>query len=166
MKLILFFAALIAAVSALTHNVAEVEQIEANSPKKCALQLQAALNYPETPAANYLNQIAQRFRCAGQVLYTSNNISYIENFARTYGVFVVVHDAFGVPLYPDSSSPIYPLLTPMMGAPVYPAEINNPIVAYFPESLAYDTTFLVYSAFGEVKIVSIGLPAVNAPFFK
>lgn len=165
MKLIFFFAALIATVSALTHNVAEVEQIEVNSPKKCALQLQAALNYPETPAANYLGQIAQRFRCSSQVLYTPNNVSYIENFERTYGVIVVVHDAFGVPLFPDSSSPIYPLLTPTMGVPIYPAEINNPIVAYFPGHLAYDTTFLVYSAFGEVKIVSIGLPAVNSPFF-
>lgn len=172
MKVILFLAALFAAVSALTHNVAEVQnieqadKIEARDSKKCALQLQAALNYPETPAASYLNQLSKRFQIASDVLYTTNNVSFIENFETSYGVFVVVHDSFANILYPASTSPIYSLISPMMGAPVYPAEINNPIVTYFAESAVYYTTFLVYSAFGEVKIVSLGLPAVKAPFFK
>lgn len=141
----------------------QTTEIAARSPKTCALQLQAAIDYPQTPAAVYLADIADRFKCAGEVLYTSNNVTFIKNFANTYKVVVIVFDAFGNVLFPQVP---LPLPQGLMGVPVSRSNINEPTVIFVPEKQAYGTQFIVYSPLGEAKYVTIGLPASEAPFFK
>lgn len=137
--------------------------VEARTPNNCAFRLEAALNYPQTPAAVYLADIADRFKCSGQVLYTANNVSFIQNFVHTYRVAVIVFDAFGNVLYPQVP---LPLPQGLMGVPVSRSNINDPVVIFVPEKQAYGTQFIVHSPFGEAKYVTIGLPAIEAPFFK
>lgn len=160
MLLFVLVCALLAAVSAARF---ETTEIEALSPKTCALRLQAAIDYPQTPAAVYLADIADRFKCAGDVLYTNNNVTFIKNFASTYKIVVIVFDAFGNVLFPNVP---LPLPQGLMGVPVSRSNINQPAVINVPEKQAYGTQFIVYSPFGEVKYVTIGLPAIEAPFFK
>lgn len=159
MRFFILLAAFFAAVSAVILESTEVEQVEYRSSKKCSLELQAALNYPHTPAADYLIKIAHRFNAAGEVLYTPNNVSYIQNFQQTYGVNIKVFDSFGDMIYPNRRANVAHAYVSVAAA-----DIKNIIVNFSSDKGNYYTQFIVFSPFAEAKYVFITLPSANAPF--
>lgn len=159
MRFFILLTVLFAAVRAVILESTEVEKVEYRSSKKCSLELQSALNYPHTPAADYLIKIANRFYAAGEVLYTLNNISYIQNFQQTYGVNVKVFDSFGDMIYPNRRANVVHAYVSVANA-----DINNMMVNFSADKGNYYTQFIVFSPFAEAKYVFITLPSANAPF--
>ena len=131
----------------------QVKQAKHRNSEKCSLELQAALNHPQTLAAGYLITIANRFQRDGEVWYTTSDTSCNQS--------IQVFDAFGEILYPNlPTKVVYAYVS------VAAAEINNSIVNSSAHKSNHYIKFIVLNPSAKLKSLFITHPTADAPFFE
>ena len=137
----------------------------------CTKELEEIVYQPESATLAYFTRISEGFKCAGPVLWTPQNISFIQTFENKYNVNVEVFDAFGHLIYPEIIPALKNTLTKddrlNMGSITATANMNGS--GYVRDTDAEEMAkyeFIVYDYQGRLKYVQINMPLSEAPSFK
>lgn len=147
-----------------------------DSRNKCSKHLEEIVYQPESTSRNYLTRLAAQINIASPVLWTPSNTSFLENFENSYGVSIVVYDAFGFVLFPlVEVVTLKSILSLPLVAADEPANMFSVTATAnmngagftrdnYADLMYYE--FIVYNVNGELKYIQIQLNTANAPLFK
>ena len=129
----------------------------------CTRELEEIVYQPESPALNYFNRITEEIKIAGPILWTPQNVSFIQSFEAKYRVAVQVYDAFYKMIYPTDGSS-----TPVGFLPITStANMNGSGLLRDTDEMAllrYE--FIVFDCIGQMKYILINMPLDESPAFK
>ena len=128
----------------------------------CSRELEGIVYQPHSAALAYFNRISEEIKVAGPILWTSQNVSFIQTFETKYQVDVQVYDAFGYLIYPEvGSKPTNFMSTTAianMNGSGYVRDTDKDDLARYE--------FIVYDCVGRLKYVMLNMPLEDAPSFK
>jgi hypothetical protein len=133
---------------------------------KCTWELEGIVYQPQTAARFYLDKISEQIKCAGPILWSSQAISYIQNFEARYNVMVTIRDPFRnieYPIITDRKTAIVDTGKNYLST-TSTANMNASgfaVVTGGDEVVLYE--FIVFNPYGELKYVLITLPLSEAP---
>lgn len=129
----------------------------------CAKELEGIIYQPHSPALTYFTRISEEIKISGPILWTPQNVSFIQTFENKYQVEVQVYDAFLNMIYPtDGSSTPFGLIpitsTANMNGSGFLRDTDSMEMARYE--------FIVFDSIGQLKYIMLNMPLADTPAFK
>lgn len=129
----------------------------------CSKELEGIVYQPHSAALSYFTRISEEIKVSGPVLWTPQNVSFIQTFENKYQVEVQVYDAFLNMIYPTDGSS-----NPMGFMPITSAANMNG--SGFLRDTDSDEMaryqFIVFDCIGQMKYILLNMPLADAPTYK